>query len=70
MGNMVTIHHVVIPVALALLKNGGLETKCASPRPGLGSRARKGKLSLIAIPRTYEMDRLDIGRGAEREAEL
>jgi len=70
--DVVAVHHVVVPVALALLQDGGLESKGASPGSGLLGRrvAGEGKLALVTVPGTDEVDGLDIGGGAESEGEL
>lgn len=71
-GDVVAVHHVVEPVALALLQDGALEAESTSPGTGLlgGGIAGQGKLALIAIPGTDEMDGLDIGGCAKGKVEL
>lgn len=69
MGNVVAIDDVVVPVSLASLKSGVLESKGTLPgaRLGRGLVLGERELANIAVPRAEKMDGLDAGRDAERE---
>jgi hypothetical protein len=69
-GNVIAVHHVVVPVSLTGSENCVLEAKGSSPGSGLGAIARKRELALIAVPGSDKMNCLDIGRCAESKAEL
>ena len=60
----------VVPVALSQLQHGGLEAELADPRARLGVIARQGNLARVVVPRAQQMDRLDIGRSAQRKLQL
>jgi len=51
-GNVVAIDDVVVPVSLASLESGALESECALPRAGLGGSIvlSEGKLTSVVIP--------------------
>lgn len=68
-GHVVAVHDVVVPVAASELEHGGLEAELSLPGAGL-LVSGEGNLALVAVPRTDEVDGLDVGRGAERELEL
>jgi len=71
-GDVIAVHHVVEPVALALLQDGALEAESSSPGTGLLGRgvAGQGKLALITVPGADEVDGLDIGGGAKSKVKL
>jgi hypothetical protein len=71
-GNVVAIDDVVVPVSLASLKSGVLESKGTLPGARLGGGLVPGERELadVAVPRAEEVDRLDAGRDAKREREL
>lgn len=69
---MVAIDDVVVPVSLASLKGGVLESKSTLPGARLGGGLVPGERELadVAVPGAEKMDRLDAGRDAKREREL
>jgi hypothetical protein len=69
---VVSIDDVVVPVSLASLKGGALESECALPGTGLCGRLilSKWELSRVVIPRTEKMYGLDSGGGPETETKL
>jgi len=71
-GDVVAIDDVVVPVALAGLEGGLGEAESTLPgaRLGRGLVLGKGKLALVAVPRSEKVDSLDAGGDAEGEREL
>ena len=70
MRDLVSVHDVVVPVPATQLEHRCLEPELANPRTGLGRLPREGDLTLIVVPRTNQMDRLDVGGSAEVEFQL
>jgi len=60
-GNVVTIDDVVVPVSLASLESGILESKGTLPGAGLGGRLVLGERELtdVVVPRAEKMHGLD-----------
>jgi len=69
MGDRVSVHLVVVPVALASLELLGGEAECALPGTLLGGVLGKRELTLVTVPGTDEVDGLDGGGSAEGKAE-
>jgi hypothetical protein len=68
---VVPIHDVVVPVSLTGLHGASSEAEGASPvTSGLGRSARKGKLALVVVPWSEEMDCFALWGGSEGEFEL
>lgn len=71
MGNVVAIHDVIVPVSLASLQGGALEPESSLPSTLPRRVLGEGKLAFVSIPRTKQVDGLDIAGSAERvETEL
>jgi hypothetical protein len=70
MGDLITIEHVVEPVALTWDEERALEAERSWPWAGLGAGLGKGDLALVTVPGTDEVNSLDISGGAESEREL
>ena len=67
--DVVSVHHVVVPVAASELEHGGLEAEFADPGAGLAFAGERD-LALVVVPGADEVDGLDVGRGPEGELEL
>jgi len=69
MRNSVTIKHVIKPVSLCWLHKRRGKSKGSVPFKALGAGAflSKGKLTGIRIPRSDQMDLLDMGGGFQRK---
>lgn len=69
MGDVVAVDDVVVPVSLAGLEGGILESKGTFPRARLGGGLVLGERELadVVVPRAEEMHGLDARRDAERE---
>jgi len=73
MRNMVTIDDIVVPVSLTLLQSSALKSERAFPGTGLGRFGRflrKRKLTVVVVPRTKQVDGLDVRRRVDRKGEL
>jgi hypothetical protein len=70
MRDMVSIDDVVVPVSLTGLEHGALETEGTLPGTGFGSILGERELAVVVVPRTEEVDGLDISGSAEREIQL
>lgn len=68
--DVVAIDDVVVPVALTLLEGLTLEAESALPAARLGGVLGERELAVVVVPRSEKVDRLAIGRSAEREVEL
>ena len=61
----------VVPVPLTWIQRAWLESECANPcSGGFVWIAGHGQLSMVVVPGAKKMDGLDLGCGAEGEAEL
>jgi hypothetical protein len=68
-GYVIPIHDVVVPVTVSLLQDRRLKAKLAWPCSRLGI-LWQWELARVVVPRTHQMDGLDVGWGAEREVKL
>jgi hypothetical protein len=66
MRHMVAVHDIVVPVSLTRLEDGILEAERSNPGArALGRIPREWKLTMISVPRTDEVDSLDISSGSK-----
>jgi hypothetical protein len=70
MGDVVSVHDVVVPVSLTLLHGATLEAEGTVPWSGLGGNLGKRKLSLVVVPGAEQMNGLAASGGAESEVKL
>lgn len=68
--DLVSVHDVVVPVPATQFEHRCLKPELANPRTGFRGLPREGDLALIVVPRTNQMDRLDVGGSAEVEFQL
>ena len=68
--DVVAVHDVVVPVALAGGQSRGLEAEVALPGAGFGGIFAERELARVVVPGAEEVDCLDVGGGAEGEGEL
>jgi hypothetical protein len=69
-GDVVSVHDIIVPVPSTQLEHGRLEAELASPCSCLGRVLGQWQLTGVIVPGAEEMDGLDVGGGAERELEL
>jgi len=70
MRDVVAVHDVIVPVALAWSECSTLEAESSLPSSSLGCIFGQGKLTGVVVPGPEKVDCLDICGGSKRETEL
>jgi hypothetical protein len=69
-GDVVTINDIIVPISLPKVEGSSLEAESSLPGTRFGSVIGERELAAVVVPRTEQVDGLDVGGSAEREVKL